>query len=149
MNNELDRLKIPAIGLMVAGILNGATGLLILIGGLFRLMKAVPEQAMPIDGAEKFGFIFGTFLIYGIAAISLLATPVIIYGAIQMMKGKRAGLAKLASVLAIIPVTACCFVVGIPFGIWSLVVLSKPEVKAVFDGTANPTNYDPPQPPNF
>ncbi len=149
MNNELDRLKIPAIGLIIAGVLNGITGLLILIGGLFRLLKPGYEQPMPVDGAEKIGFIFGTFIIYGIAAISLIAMPVIIYGAIQMMKGKRAGLAKAASILAIIPVTACCFAVGIPFGIWSLVILSKPEIKAIFNGTAIPPSLDPPQPPNF
>lgn len=66
-----------------------------------------------------------------------------------MLKAKRKGLAKLASVLAMLPVTACCFFIGIPFGIWSLVLLSKAEIKSLFASNPKPVSLKPPQPPQF
>ena len=39
-----------------------------------------------------------------------------------------------AAVLALIPVTSVCCVPGIPIGIWALVVLHQPEVRAAFFG---------------
>jgi hypothetical protein len=36
-----------------------------------------------------------------------------------------------ASVVAMLPCQCCCLF-GLPFGIWALVVLNKPEVKSHF-----------------
>jgi len=79
--------------------------------------------------------------------LALIAAPIIIYGAIQMMKGRKLGLAKASAILAIIPFTSCCFLIGVPIGIWALTVLSKPDVKAFFRGENAPPNFYPPQPP--
>jgi hypothetical protein len=39
----------------------------------------------------------------------------------------------IASILAMIPCfTSCCCLVGLPIGIYALVVLNKPEVKSAF-----------------
>jgi hypothetical protein len=41
--------------------------------------------------------------------------------------------AVIASVAAMLPCTvSCCCILGLPVGIWSLVVLMKPEVKQAF-----------------
>jgi hypothetical protein len=40
-------------------------------------------------------------------------------------------MAIVASVVAMIPCSCAC-ILGLPIGIWSLVVLLKPEVKAAF-----------------
>ena len=37
-----------------------------------------------------------------------------------------------ASILAVVPCVSPCCLVGLPIGIWALVVLSKPEVKSQF-----------------
>jgi hypothetical protein len=37
-----------------------------------------------------------------------------------------------AAILALVPCTSPCCLAGIPAGIWALVVLAKPEVKAGF-----------------
>jgi hypothetical protein len=42
------------------------------------------------------------------------------------------GLAMAAAIIAMIPCFSPCCVLGLPFGIWALVVLSKPEVKSQF-----------------
>jgi hypothetical protein len=42
------------------------------------------------------------------------------------------GFAFAAAILAMIPCLTPCCVLGLPFGIWALVVLNKPEVKSQF-----------------
>ncbi len=57
---------------------------------------------------------------------------VVIAGAMSMMSLRRYPLAVAASVLAMLPlVSPCCFL-GLPFGIWSLVVLLQSDVRAGF-----------------
>jgi hypothetical protein len=66
-------------------------------------------------------------------AVPLLAVNVVtLIGAIQMLRWRSYGFAMTAAVLSVIPCLSGCYCVGIPFGIWSLVVLSKPEVKQAF-----------------
>jgi hypothetical protein len=62
--------------------------------------------------------------------------PLVIYGLTvfggwKMRKLESLGLAITASILVMFPCQMCCCL-GLPVGIWSLVVLSKPEVKAAF-----------------
>jgi hypothetical protein len=64
--------------------------------------------------------------IFGLALNSF-----IIFGALKMKNLENRGLAMAASIVALIPCFTC-YCIGIPVGIWSLVVLSKPEVKAAF-----------------
>ena len=66
-----------------------------------------------------------------VGLLVLIVAPVIIYGALQMMKLKSHGLAMASSILAMIPCISCCLI-GLPIGIWSVIVLSKPEVKSAF-----------------
>jgi hypothetical protein len=41
-------------------------------------------------------------------------------------------LSVVAAILAVIPCTSPCYMLGLPFGIWALVVLNDPLVKAAF-----------------
>ncbi len=148
-NDVLNKLKIPAIGLITTGGINLLLSILSLLSGLVRLAGISSENSSFSNNAEKAGFIFGTILAYGIAFFSLILAPVIIYGAMQMLKGQNRRYALAASVLAILPLTSCCFVVGAIFGIWALVVLMKPEVKEYFEIGGNQPNFYPPQPPPF
>lgn len=147
MNDNIQKLRAPAIGLIIAGSLNGVIGLLALLGGLFRLTGVGGKETLPADQAERMGFMVGTIGTYIVAFLSVVLAPVIIYGATQMMKGEKPGLAKAAAILAILPLTSCCFLVGLPMGIWGLIVLAKPEVKAIFEGQVTGANIYPPQPP--
>lgn len=132
MNNVLDKLKIPSIGLLICGILSGFTGFLTLISGLIRLIGIVGKEKLPTHEAERIGYLMGTFGGYGLALISLLIAPVIVVGAIKMMKGKSRGLAFAAAIFSILPFTSCCFFISIIFGVWALVVLLQPDVKEFF-----------------
>jgi hypothetical protein len=65
--------------------------------------------------------------------IGLACDVLIVIGALKMQKLQSYGLAMAAAVVALIPCISPCCVVGIPFGIWALIVLLKPEVKAAFN----------------
>ena len=50
----------------------------------------------------------------------------------KMKKLESYGWAMTASILALAPCISPCCLVGLPIGIWALVVLAKPEVKSAF-----------------
>jgi hypothetical protein len=66
------------------------------------------------------------------AAIGLLIAGLLIYAAMEMKKLKQWGLAVAASILAMVPCISPCCIIGLPMGIWALVILMKDEVKAAF-----------------
>ena len=145
--DNLQKLRAPAICLIIAASLNAMIGLLALLGGLLRLSRMRGSEALPVDEAERLGYVTSTVVGYGSSLLSLLLAPLIIYGAIQMMKAKNYKVALTAAILVIVPFTSCCFLVGIPIGIWSLVILIKPEVKEAFSGETSGGVIYPPQPP--
>lgn len=145
-NDVLGKVKAPAIGLLVTGILNILLGLYFIASAAMRIMWGALDQKFASD-AEQTWFYVGFFGSTAFGILSLLIAPVVIFGAVQMMKGRKYGLSKTAAILAVIPFTSCCFLIGIPFGIWALVVLSKPDVKAVFNGETPTGQFNPPQPP--
>ena len=72
----------------------------------------------------------GIGILFGIIAICV--SGFVIFGAMKMKKLESYGLAMGASIVAMIPCISPCCVLGLPIGIWALVVLMKPEVKAAF-----------------
>jgi hypothetical protein len=57
---------------------------------------------------------------------------VILVGAIQMMRFRWWPWALTASILAMINFGTCCCVLGLPAGIWSLIVLFSQDVRTAF-----------------
>ena len=76
-----------------------------------------------------------TFIEYGInnetLIIVVLFNTIILAGAINMRRGRYYGLAMVASVLCIL-CNSSLYGLGLIAGVWSLVVLNKPEVKMEF-----------------
>jgi hypothetical protein len=129
---DLQKLTLPAIGLIVTGGLNAITAILLLVSGLARLANNTTSTVHLDNDAQRLGYLVGTFVGYGAGVASILLAPVLIAGGIAMLRGKSLGLARAAAILAMIPVTSCCCVVGIPIGIWTLLILKKPAVEAYF-----------------
>jgi hypothetical protein len=66
------------------------------------------------------------------SSIAIIVGIVMLIGAIKMKGLENYGFAMTVSILAMIPcLSPCCFL-GLPFGIWALVVLCDPVVKASF-----------------
>jgi hypothetical protein len=145
--DHLERLRAPATALIIAASLNAMIGLLALLGGLVRLSGLSGSEQLPTDEAERIGYVSSTVITYCISLLSLLLAPLIIYGAVQMMHGKKYKMARVAAIVAINPFTSCCFLVSIPMGLWAMILLGKPEIQAVFASDASHRNSLPPQPP--
>jgi hypothetical protein len=136
----------PAVWLIITGSLNAALGLFCVIGGLIQINNPA-NSPVAVSEAERLGYYTGQFAAIFVFLLGLVSAPVIIYGAVKMFNGSSYGWAKAASILAIIPFTSCCFLIGAPIGIWALVVLSRPEVKMFFGRGG--ANYQPPPPPQY
>jgi len=65
------------------------------------------------------------------ALFGLAMNGAILYGAIKMLRLQGHTFAIITCILAMLPCSCCCLF-GMPFGIWGLVVLNKPEVKSQF-----------------
>jgi predicted PurR-regulated permease PerM len=83
------------------------------------------EQIRPLlERSQSFGIVGNI--------ITLALSGVTLFGGLKMKNLENYGLAMAASIIAIIPCFGPCCCIGIPVGIWSLVVLNKPEVKSAF-----------------
>jgi hypothetical protein len=119
----------PAIGLIVTAIL----GALVQMVSLIRLLLV--HNSMPVNsqmpGQAWVAMLSGPIGVV-MSIIAILMSVVILLGALKMKKLESYGLAMTASILAMIPCLSPCCVIGLPIGIWALMVLSKPEVKSAF-----------------
>jgi hypothetical protein len=120
--------KGPAIGLIVTAILGGLVQILSLIlnlaGASFLASSQMPKEAW----ANMFSGTIGVVS----SIIGILVSGLILFGGIKMQKLESYGLAMTVSIIAMIPCFSPCCLIGLPIGIWALVVLSKPEVKGAF-----------------
>ncbi len=121
-SNAADRVKPPAIALLVTGIL----GILVQAAGVAANLfgVAIPQPGM--SDQDQLGTLIGGGV--GVAA----GIVGIIIGAQKMMKLQSYGFAMTAAILAMIPCISPCCLLGLPFGIWALVVLLNEDVKAGF-----------------
>lgn len=137
-----DALSIPAIGLVVTGVIA------ILSWIAVCLMQAIgltlTEIPTPENEAEALGQKIGMAFWFVAAAISIFINAYIIYAALKMrnLEGRLGG-AVAAAILAIIP---CCSCVGTPFGmafgIWALIALNQQEVKTAYDYRVDLDTFD-------
>lgn len=132
--------RLPAYCLLVTALLS-----LVLSGWfLFRGLTADPEalraeamarsrQDFPREMGDPDVF-FGRVLtgIGVVAGACVVMSAVIVVGSVQMLRLRTHLLAVVSSVLAMLLICPGCCVVGTPFGIWSLTVLFRPDIKAAF-----------------
>jgi hypothetical protein len=127
-----DSVRGPATGLMVVAVIGfvmGAGALVMDLTGAGMNLSGIPGLD---PNAEQFMHLFaGTFGIIS-AVVGVLLSAIIFWGGLKMKTLENYGLAMTASILALIPCLSPCCVLGLPLGIWALVVLMKPEVKAAF-----------------
>jgi|SRR5215831_14264382 len=123
-----DQVNGPAIGLMITAIL----GFLAQAGGLIARLAGFAAMAGAQSGQPEWVTMFSGTVSIIAAIVGILTGILILFGGIKMRKLENFGLAMAASIIAMIPCISPCCLIGLPIGIWSLVVLSKPEVKGAF-----------------
>jgi hypothetical protein len=111
----LNALHAPALGLLIFAVVS------ILAGTLsFVLFVLVPPENL-------------TETVQSVTAmVSAGVNAFVFYGALCMRHGENYGVALTAAILASIPLLSACIWFGIPFGIWALIVLRRPAVRAAF-----------------
>ena len=62
----------------------------------------------------------------------LVASCFVAFGAWKMQRLESFSLAFSSAVVAAIPCVGPCCLLGIPFGIWAIVVLNRPDVRSAF-----------------
>jgi hypothetical protein len=119
-----EKVVAPAIAMMIVN----------LIGAVFCVFAAVVtalgaafgDRSMP--GAEVVGQTVAVIVVFGMAIVAIVAAV----GAWKMKNLQSYGFAMTACCLSMIPCYNTCCILGLPFGIWGLVVLLQEDVKAAF-----------------
>jgi hypothetical protein len=129
----LQLVKGPAIGLKVTaivGLVLVAAGLVInvltLNGFHIGLQRIYDPQMQKLLNTLGGGLGIVQDIIGGVMGV------IVLIGAAKMQKLQNHQFALTASIVAMVPCISPCCVLGLPFGIWALVVLNKPEVKSQF-----------------
>ena len=128
----LSAVKGPAIALMVTAIL-----------GLLLVALSLAMHAMGMAGSQaqipnmdpqmqKWLTMFSGSLGILLNVIAGTVGVVVLMGALKMQSLQNYQFAYTAAILAMIPCVSPCCLFGIPFGIWAIVVLNKPEIKSQF-----------------
>ena len=125
----LDQVSGPSTALIILAILGF---LLQGVGLMFSFMPKTmfPGGQMP-EGAWGQMMSGGTQIISAI--VGVLINLLVLMGGLKMKRLQSYGLAMTASILVMLPCSlSICCIIGLPIGIWSIVVLSRPEVKNAF-----------------
>ncbi|HUK83796.1 MAG TPA: protein kinase, partial [Verrucomicrobiae bacterium] len=111
------RLKIPAYGILAAGLL--------------QIIFAVGIGAFAVPAvAHESGGLLGSVTLGIIAAFFVIPAVVMLVGAANILKLRRHTLAMVASVVAAAGGPGA--ILGLPFGVWALVVLTRRDVREAF-----------------
>ncbi len=124
-----DQVSGPSVGLLITGILGG---ILSLIGLILNLVTTGIESVKAHRYIEEYADLAAGAASVAFCFMGLLVAGFIIYSSLKMKKLTQWGLCVAASIIAMIPCISPCCIVGLPIGIWCLVVLTKPEVKTAF-----------------
>ena len=133
--------KGPAVGLIVVGCLYVLLALFSLVKALFFPADTakILGQLPPIDDPQVKQMLDNmVHLMNGPAAVfgngvALIASVVVLRGAIRMLALRSYEFAMVAAILAMVPCVTPCCLLGLPFGIWAVVALRKPGVRSHFN----------------
>jgi hypothetical protein len=134
--SALNAIKVPAIALIVIASLGIAYYLfntIMILTGVNSFQPQMPSD-MPPEARQLMEFSKGAHgpLAIFVSLVIMALNGFVLFGSIKMLKLQNYGVAVAAAIIAMLPCQCCCLF-GLPFGIWALVVLNKPEVKSNFN----------------
>ena len=122
----------PAIALIVVSIL----GLVVSLG-VAAVYGAVLSGLFPMPSNQNPSEIkLGATVMVLLGIVSAVISLVVLFGAVRMFRLRNYGFSVAAAIISMVPCCWNCALLGLPFGIWALVMLLRPEVKAAFNGHA-------------
>jgi predicted Zn finger-like uncharacterized protein len=121
----LEAVKAPAIALMVVGCLGlgyaALNALLIFLNGVPPMFK--------FQGNNVAAHRSGVFIGIGLTFIWGIIVP---YAGLMMLNLRNRSSVTIGAIFAMLPCNLGCLL-GLPFGIWALVVLNRPDVSRAFE----------------
>jgi hypothetical protein len=155
------RVRVPAVLLIVTG----ALGLLMALFNLVNVGNLGPQLDEQLaaqnekvennpnlnadqkkEQKEMFGKVFDTIKSVALPfyLVNVLVAGVVLFGGVKMLGLSGRGLAITGSVLAMIPcVNSVCCLLGLPAGIWAIVAMANPTVRAGFAARAGRASAPP------
>ena len=136
--HALDEVNGPAIGLMVTAILGIVYTVLTIFGNLtgmtlgsLRHMRGMNFSGQNEEMFRMIQMSSGAAGIF-IELFKIATGAFVFYAALKMKRLENHSLCIGASIVALLPCFSPCCCVGLFIGIWALVVLNRPEIKANF-----------------
>ena len=117
----LNQVSLPATLLMIGGVIGTLGSVCGHLSLLAHPQWRVMQGGFALSWASRLIWIF----------VALAVNLLICLGAAKMKNLQNYGLSLTAAILALLPLSCCCLYM-LPVGIWALVVLNDPYVKAVF-----------------
>jgi hypothetical protein len=130
-----EKLRVPAIGILVAGALSACISL---YGAVAGLMGSASKTEIPPGMPPETERLLKTYLTtlepltIPLNLLTLLLGIVTLLAGVKMLQRRAYGLVMTGVILGMIPCLSGCCCIGLPFGIWALIVLSNPEVRNSF-----------------
>jgi len=137
------RVRIPAVIQIVLWSLSALSSVYSLVSAMSgvnteQIMTTIrkatennPDAAQMMQVTEQVIDIYSTYAL-PTAVVSAVVVLIGLIGSIRMLQMKTYGLAMVAAILTLIPCVGPCCCLGLPIGIWSLVVLSNAHVRQQF-----------------
>jgi len=135
------KVQIPAIGLIVLGILGVLVSALGFLQSSFDAQKLI-DMGMSPDRAQRIAEFMGSgghTLLIAAHVVGILGCGFTAWAGFQMLKLESWRACVVANVLVMVPFTSCCCLLGVPVGIWGLVLLFNADVKRAFEGGGGPS----------
>lgn len=124
----LNKVSTPGLLLAIVGGIGVLGGLISIV---LNLVGAGVNTLAPSGGDERILHLFSGGLGILVAVVGVVLWGVVVFGALKMRALESYGLSMAAAIIAMLPCSCCC-VIGLPIGIWSLVVLMDQNVKGHF-----------------
>jgi hypothetical protein len=121
----------PAIFLIVVGVLGVAVTAFNAVSALVYEPQELPPDTPQILKDMQAGTVGATAAV--VQSFFVLVNLVVIVGGASMLTFKSRTMAIVSSIVAMVNCGAFCCVLGLPAGIWSLIILMNPEVKRAFE----------------
>lgn len=123
------RVSAPATALIVMAILSICLQAFVIV---VNLIQVAVGAGMVHRGPEMFPVAFGAGINLFFGILGLAISALVLIGATRMKRLESYSLAVSAAIVAVVPCISPCCLLGLPFGVWALVVLNDPSVKAAF-----------------
>jgi hypothetical protein len=138
----------PATATPLPGRPRGVTGaaVALILSGSASFVCAVIWMAAGLsvlhdDVQQEVGFGGSDIVAYVVLfspVLTVFLAPATIIGGAQMLRRRNRRLSTLGAVFAVVPLSSCCLLAGIPCGIWALFVLRRADVLDWYRGGGAP-----------